>query len=62
MSTHEEFINRAKELVQYAQYAVDFNDACICTFDLEALKYFYDDMSELFNTIQHSLNLGRRFY
>ena len=59
MITHEEFINRAKELVQFAG---DFNDACICTFDLEALKYFYDGMNELFSTIQHSLNLERRFY
>ena len=53
------FINRAKELVQFAG---DFNDACICTFDLEALKYFYDDMSELFSIIQRSLILGGRFY
>ncbi len=58
MSKHEEFINRAKELVQIAE---NFNDDCIDKFDLEALKYFYENMSELFSNIQHSLYLERRF-
>ena len=59
MTQHEKFINRAKKLVQIAG---SFNDDCVDIFDLEALKYFYDSMGELFSDIRHSLRLERSIY
>lgn len=52
MTSHEKFVSRAQDLVQIA---TSFNDDCISTFDLEALRYFYEQMNELIGTVHQSL-------
>ena len=52
MTSHEKFISRANDLVQIA---ASLNDDCISTFDLVALRYFYEQMNELIGTVHQSL-------